>query len=155
MKPFFTDKEMIHDKIIRLEDDEIISEKEEISESLNSNKQKLIKINNENKNVSFRFQEIQAIEIEKELKNLDCSKTSQESDIPSKIIKDNIDIFMPVVLTEFIESLKLSRFPQFLKSANITPIFKKNDGTDKTNPLDFERSLYKQVPTHFDGILSK
>ena len=29
---------MIHDKIIRLEDDEIISEKEEISESLNSNK---------------------------------------------------------------------------------------------------------------------
>ena len=106
---------MIHDKIIRLEDDEIISEKEEISESLNSNKQKLIKINNENKNVSFRFQEIQAIEIEKELKDLDCSKTPQESDIPSKIIKDNIDIFMPVVLTEFIESLKLSRFPQFLK----------------------------------------
>ena len=29
---------MIHDKIIRLEDDEIISEKEKISESLNSNK---------------------------------------------------------------------------------------------------------------------
>ena len=35
---------------------------------------KLIKTNSEN-NASFRFQEIQAIEIEKELKNLDCSKT--------------------------------------------------------------------------------
>ena len=63
---------------------------------------KLIKTNSEN-NVSFRFQEIQAIEIEKELKNLDCSKASQDSDIPTKIIKDNIDIFVPVLLTEFDE----------------------------------------------------
>ena len=52
---------------------------------------KLIKTNSEN-NISFRFQEIQAIEIEKELKNLDCSKASQDSDISTKIIKDNIDI---------------------------------------------------------------
>ena len=36
---------------------------------------KLIKTNNEN-NVSFRFHEIQAIEIKRELKNLDCSKAS-------------------------------------------------------------------------------
>ena len=62
-------------------------------------------------NVSFCFQEIQAIEIEKELQNLGCSKASQDSDIPTKIIKDNIDIFAPVLLTEFNESLKLSRFP--------------------------------------------
>ena len=54
---------------------------------------KLIKTNSED-NVSFRFQEIQAIEIEKELKNLDCSKASQDSDIPTKIINDNIDIFV-------------------------------------------------------------
>ena len=52
---------------------------------------KLINTNNEN-NISFRFQEIQAIEIEKELKNLDCSKASQDSNIPAKIIRDNIDI---------------------------------------------------------------
>ena len=63
---------------------------------------KLIKTNSEN-NASFRFQEIQAIEIEKELKNLDCSKALQDSDIPTKIIKDNIDIFVPVLLTEFDE----------------------------------------------------
>ena len=63
---------------------------------------KLIKTNSEN-NASFRFQEIQAIEIEKELKNLDCSKALEDSDIPTKIIKDNIDIFVPVLLTEFDE----------------------------------------------------
>ena len=86
----------------------------------------LIKTTNEN--VSFHFQEIQAIEIEKELKNLDCSKGSHT---PTKIIKDNIDVLVSVLLTEFNESLKL-RFPHSMKSANITPVFKKNDQTDKT-----------------------
>ena len=133
---------MNHDKIILVEDDEIISENEQISESLNkffadaiislnipqyedptSNtdgiddpvlraieksknhpSMKLIKTNSEN-NVSFRLQEIQLIEIEKELKNLDCSKASKDSNIPTKIVKDNIDIFVPVLLAEFNESL--------------------------------------------------
>ena len=36
VKPLFTDKGMNHDKIILVEDDEIISEKEQISESLNN-----------------------------------------------------------------------------------------------------------------------
>ena len=57
---------------------------------LNHSSIKLIKTNSEH--VSFRFQKIQAIEIEKELKNLDCSKASQDSNISTKIIKDNIDI---------------------------------------------------------------
>ena len=60
---------------------------------------KLIKTNNEN-NVNFCFQELQAIENEKELKNLDCSKVSQDSDISIMIITDNIDIFVPVLLIE-------------------------------------------------------
>ena len=202
VKPFFTDKGMNHDKIILVEDDEIILENEQISESLNnffadaiiilnilqyedptSNTNgiddpvlsaiekyknhpsiKLIKTNREN-NVSFRFQENQAIEIEKELKNLDCSKASQDLDIPTKIIKDNIDIFVPVLLTEFNESLKLDRFPHSMKSANITPVFKKNDRTDKFNyrPVSilpnlskvFERCIRKQVSAYFDGILPK
>ena len=34
LKPFFTDKRMNHDKIILVEDDEIILENEQISESL-------------------------------------------------------------------------------------------------------------------------
>ena len=117
---------------------------------LNHSSIKLIKTNSEH--VSFRFQKIQAIEIEKELKNLDCSKALQDLDIPTKIVKDHIDIFLPVLLTEFNKSLKLSRFPHSMKSANITPMFKKNDRTDKTNyrPVSilpnlskvFERCIY-------------
>ena len=36
VKPLFTDKEMNHDKIILVEDDEIISENKQISDSLNN-----------------------------------------------------------------------------------------------------------------------
>ena len=153
-----------------MEDDEIISENEQISESFNnlfadaiinlnipqyedptSNtigidgpvlrtiekyknhpSIKLIKTYSEN-NVRFRFQEIQATEIKKVLKNLDCSKASQDSDIPTKIIKDNVDIFVPVLLTEFNESWKLNRFPHSMKSGNIIPVFTNNDRTDKSN----------------------
>ena len=52
-----------------------------------------------------------------------------------------------------------------MKSANITPMFKKNDWTDKTNyrPVSIlpnlsnvsERCFYKQLSAYFDGILSK
>ena len=52
-----------------------------------------------------------------------------------------------------------------MKSANITPVFKKNDRTDKSNyrPVSilpnlskvFERCIYKQLSPYFDPILSK
>ena len=96
---------------------------------------------------------------------MDCSKASQDSDIPTKIIKDNVDIFVPVLLTEFNESLNLNRFPHSMKSGNITPVFTKNDRTDKSNywPASilpnlskvFEGCIYKQPLAYFDGILSK
>ena len=183
VKPLFADKGMNHDKIILVEDDEILSENEQISESLNnffadviinlnipqyedptSNTNgiddpvsraiekyknypsiKHIKTNNEN-NVSFRFQQIQAIEAEKELNKLDCSKALQDLDILTELIKDNIDIFVPVLLTEFNESLKLSRFPHSMKSC-ITPVFKKNDRTDKYNyrPVSILLNLSKSL----------
>ena len=88
---------------------------------------KLIKTSNENKNISFRFPEIQATEIKDELKNLDCSKASQGSDIPANIFKNNTHIFVPVALTEFSESLKIIRYSHSMESATITPVLKKND----------------------------
>ena len=65
------------------------------------------------------------------------TKAAQDSDIPTKVIKDNIDIFTPNLLEEFNKSLTLGMFPSSMKLANITPVFKKDDGTDK-----------KQLQTH-------
>ena len=69
---------------------------------------------------------------------------------------------MPVLLTEFRDSLKLSRFPHSMKLANITPVFKMNDRTEKSNywPVSilpnlselFERFIYKQLSGCFDEV---
>ena len=57
----------------------------------------------------------------------------QDSDIPTKVIKDNIDIFTPILPQEFNKSLAIGKFPLSMKLANITPVFKKDDRTDKSN----------------------
>ena len=56
-------------------------------------------------------------------------------------------------------------FPDSLKTANITPVFKKDSRTDKTNyrPVSvlpnlskiYERLIYNQISNYFENILSK
>ena len=48
---------------------------------------------------------------------------------------------MPVLLAEFHKSLKLSRYSHSMKLANITPVFKKNDQTEKSNYRPVSRLL--------------
>ena len=76
---------------------------------------------------------------------MDCSTASQDSDIPTKIVKDNIHVFVTVLLTEFKESLTLSTFLHSMKSAKKIPPFKKNEWTDKTNyrPISILPNLLK------------
>ena len=90
------------------------------------------------------------------------TKAAQDSDIPTKVIKDNIDIFTPNLLEEFNKSLTLGMFPSSMKLANITPVFKKNDSTDKSNyePISilpslskiFEKYIYNQLSLFFLNI---
>lgn len=51
-----------------------------------------------------------------EICNLNQSKASQDTDVPTKVIKINTDIF-----TDFICSF----FPYILKLVQVTPVFKK------------------------------
>ena len=60
-------------------------------------------------------------------------KASQASDIPVKIIKENRDPIASFILHNFYNALSCSKYPASLKYAHITPIFKKDDKTDKTN----------------------
>ena len=83
---------------------------------------RLIKENYRNTKNTFHFENVSAKEIEKELKNLLSHKAAQDSDVATKVIKDNIDFFTPVLLEVFNTSL-----------ANITIVFKKDDRTDKSN----------------------
>ena len=80
-----------------------------------------------NKNMSFSFSFVTKETILNELRKLNPKKACQESDIPVKIIKENLDIVSNIVCNNLNNSLSTSNFPSYLKNASITPIFKKKD----------------------------
>ena len=96
---------------------------------------------------------------------LDFSKAIQESDIPVKIIIANENFFAEAICFFFNKSLENGKFPNCLKLANITPVFKKVARTSKNNYIPvsilpafskvFERLLSRQLSEFFDNILSK
>ena len=77
------------------------------------------------KHAAFSFSKVAKEEIFREILNLDVSKACQDTDIPSKIIKENADIFASFLHSSFNTSVTNSEFPSVLKQANITPFFKK------------------------------
>ena len=93
------------------------------------------------------------------------NKASQYSDIPTKIIKENSDIFSDLICESISNSIKSSIFPSCLKHADVTPLHKKCNKSLKENyrPVSilpilskvFETSMFKQLPRFFDDIFSK
>ena len=85
--------------------------------------------------------------------------------MPSRIIKENADIFTNILHSSFNNSIYDSEFPSILKLANIAPIFKKGDRNSKENhrPASilltiskiFERCLFCQMCSFMDPYLSK
>ena len=53
----------------------------------------ILAIQKYSKNKTFHFKEVNIGEVEKEILKLDKTKASQKTDIPTRIIKENIDIF--------------------------------------------------------------
>ena len=92
---------------------------------------------------SFHF-----VTLEETLKALlSDKKASQASDIPVKIIIANRDLIAYFILHIFNITLLSSEYPASLKYADITPIFKKDDKTDKTNyrPISILPNLSKTM----------
>ena len=63
------------------------------------------------KGVQFSFNFETKNKILAEIHNLDSKKSCQESDIPVKIIKDNIDIFSEFIFHNFNSSIFDAIFP--------------------------------------------
>ena len=89
-------------------------------------------------------------------------KTSHKSDIPVKIIKENQDLMAYFIFHNFNNA---SEYPASLKYADITPVFKKDDKTDKANyiPISilpnlskiFERFKQNQMYPYLNQIFSE
>ena len=103
-------------------------------------------------------------EVENELKSLNAKKSNTFKNIPTKILKESIDICSSTLLRIINNEIQESHFPDELKLAAVTPIFKKNDTTKLENyrPVSvlpviskvFERIMQKQIATHIEDYLS-
>ena len=106
------------------------------------------------------FSDVDKEEILKRNLSLDLAKVSQDTDTPTKTIKDNGDIFSDFLLSGFNNSIATSIFPSSLRQAILTPVFKKGDKSPKENyrPVSilpniskiFKRFLFKQILTSWN-----
>ena len=121
--------------------------------------------NNCKSGIKFSFEEIDLASIEKEFHNLKMNKASQSSDIPTKIIKENVDISAEYLWRNINSSIKSSTFPSCIKLADVTPLHKKGKKDKKGNyrPISilltlskcFEKCMFSQISACFDEIFSK
>ena len=118
-----------------------------------------------NSGLSFSFSQVERHEIMKEINDLKTNKATQSTDILTKLIKENSDIFGDFVFGNYNNCVSSSIFPNFLKNAIITPVHKKGAKSSKDNyrPVSilsslskiYERLLFKQISEYFEPILSK
>ena len=117
------------------------------------------------KHAVFSFSEVAKEEIFRDILNLDVSKACQNTDIPSKIIKENADIFASFLHSSFNASVTNWEFPSVLKQTNITAVFKKLERYSKDNyrPVSilpnvskiFERCMFCQTNEFMDIFSSR
>ena len=93
--------------------------------------------------------------LQSELKNLD-------SNIPTKVLKDNMDTSSPFLLNYFNDIINSSSFQNHLKSANTTAVHKKTHVmiyppvSVLSNISEvFENIFNQQISAHFENIFSK
>ena len=73
----------------------------------------------------FKFQYVDQNPISKEIQNLNSKKAMQQNDIPVKLLKENNDTFSYVIYHNFNNSIHEDCFPYILKTADLTPVYKK------------------------------
>ena len=81
------------------------------------------------------------------------NKASPIEDIPIKILKDSINIYSEKLTNIFNECLINGKFPDTLKRADVTPIFKNKNYNEKEKV--FEKLLFEQINDHMQSKFSK
>ena len=123
-----------------------------------------IKLANFHSKSSLKFNSVSELDVKKEILNLSSKKATRKGDIPAKILKNSINTYLSELTILINNCLKEGVFPDDLKLADITPIFKKEDSLNKENyrPISilshlskvFERILYKQIDSFMKNKFS-
>ena len=93
----------------------------------------ITKIKKKNFDSVLNFQKLGSAEVQKVTNDLSIVKACQKDDIQTKVIKMNKDIFAGFIAKDFNSCVDKGVFLDDLKHADVTPIYKKEDKSDKTN----------------------
>ena len=103
--------------------------------------------------------------LSKLLQDIESSKAFQKDDIPPIILEANEDICSMVLTSHVNRCIVNEKFPNNLKNADITPTFKNDDRSLKSNYIPvsilptlsklYEKTLYMQIYEYFNTIFSK
>ena len=114
---------------------------------------------------SFSYGPVTYDDVSKKVNTLDTTKASQQSDIPTNILKQNSDYFAEYFYENINKCISKSIFPSDLKLADVTPVYLKKSKNSKDNyrPVSilfnifkiYERCIYDQIQLFFDSFLSK
>ena len=109
--------------------------------------------------LNFNFSCVDKNTVLKEISGLSTIKASQDTNIPVNILKENADYFAEFISIQYNDSVNSSKFPFSFKCANITPFFKNESRSHKTNyrpnsilPIVskiFEKIMSNQLSTYF------
>ena len=83
-----------------------------------------------NKNNKFSFEPITAHDISQQIKRLDINKATQESDIPTKLVKCFDNLIVDYLQENFNNCYKKGTFPKDFKKTTVHPTHKKDCKTE-------------------------
>ena len=86
-----------------------------------------IKLANFHSYSKSNFSKVTESEVRKEILNLSTKKTTKNGDIPAKILKKSVDIYIKEITFIINECIENGIFPDDLKLTDVSPIFKKED----------------------------
>ena len=114
----------------------------------------------------FNFKKVSRENVLKELKAISAKKATTKGNIPCKSLRDNATVCADILTNIINKDILNSTFPDKLKTADVTPIYKgkKTDPTDKKNyrPVSvlpstskvYERLMQSQITEYISGKLS-
>ena len=188
IKPFLSSKGVKgSNNIILHENDKIGNDAKEVSEMFNNffinvakdigdkniaideNHPSIVKINeNKSEMEELVFRPVEECFVNKQINKLNIKKATGCDGISPKIMKLAQPMIVTPIKTLINKSIESSVFPDKLKQAQVTPLYKKNNNLDKSNyrPVSvlpciskiYERAIHDQLmeflENHFDPLLS-
>ena len=161
VKPFISDKSSSKSRITLIEDGKIMSNKSEVAETLCrfSRHPSIKKIRSLKVNIgSFSFEKVSLQNVKNEVDGLNPSKSTTFRSIPPKLLKNESDLVSTPLQIIFNNSIERSPFPDELKLADVSSLFKKEVKTFKGNyrPINvlpkvskvFESLMDTQISSH-------